>query len=75
MTSEQNPAGGVAVRVEADFGRVPTELDWWQSEVEYKRDALREIRALIAELYSERGEDARTAELCNKAMRIADAHA
>jgi hypothetical protein len=61
--------------VESGRGCVPSEADMLIDRVEEKRRALREVRAVVAELYADRGEDRRTAELCNQALRIIDANA
>lgn len=59
---------------ERDSVCVPTEADvllCWEEQ----RRVLREVRAVVAEPYAERGEDLRTAELCNQALRMIDANA
>lgn len=67
-------ATGVRSVAEWDSGCVPTEADilmCWEE----RRRVLREVRAVVAELYAERGEDLRTAELCDQALRMIDANA
>lgn len=39
-------------------------------ENQQMRDAISEIYCLASELYAERGEDDRTAEICNKLMGV-----
>lgn len=55
-------------------GCVHCEAEFQTQEADDKRQALRDVRALVAELYAMRGEDSETARLCQDAMRIADAH-
>lgn len=44
---------------------------YWRDEVERKDICIRNMQALIAELYSDRGEDERVAYLCQQALTVA----
>lgn len=55
-------------------GCVHCEAEFQTQEADDKRQALCEVRALVAELYAIRGEDGEIARLCQEAMRIADAY-
>lgn len=48
------------------------EIDMMEDEIARLQKALIDVRSLAAELYADRGEDDKTARVCNQIMRIAD---
>ncbi len=46
--------------------------DMLRDDLRRQAQQLQEIRSLASELYGDRGEDARTAQICNEIMRIAE---
>ena len=50
---------------------IQTNAEWFRDEAKRKQRCIREMRAIAGDLYSERGEDQRTAEMCRQMIRIA----